>query len=266
MKQNRIPGFFSWFGYDVPLDERFKHIKEAFFPRVSIWLGNEEELAKNDRIKEMPILASESGLTIECAHAPYQGCNGIWNGTDTVKRQLLIQYGTHIRFCKQNQIPIMVMHISQGNEPPNPNEDGISLVKELVAVASEFKVIIAIENTRKTDALNFLLSKIDSSFLGLCYDSSHDFLYSKQPTRILSDWGARLKYTHFSDNDGISDRHWLPGTGIINWDLIRSAFPKESEDCISLEVVPKNNATEPIRAFLATAYQTGLWLDEMLRS
>jgi sugar phosphate isomerase/epimerase len=29
--------------------------------------------------------------------------------------------------------------------------------------------------------------------------------------------GDRLLTLHISDNDGIDERHWLPGQGIINW-------------------------------------------------
>ncbi len=31
--------------------------------------------------------------------------------------------------------------------------------------------------------------------------------------------------THISDSDGKFDRHWLPGEGIIPWDVVRDNFP-----------------------------------------
>jgi hypothetical protein len=47
-----IPGIFSWFGYDLPISERFQKVKAASFKRVSIWLGEEEELAKSNRLHD----------------------------------------------------------------------------------------------------------------------------------------------------------------------------------------------------------------------
>jgi sugar phosphate isomerase/epimerase len=173
---------------------------------------------------------------------------------------LFDDYKKQIDFCGLSKIPILVMHIVGGDTPPAPNEDGLFLIRELVKLASSSNVSIALENTRKTDALYYLLYNIDSPFLGLCYDSSHDFLYADQPTKILHDWGSRLIYTHFSDNDGKTDSHWLPGTGVIDWDLIQEAFPGNAVDCISLEAVPQNPASEPIDMFLNKAFKIGKWL------
>jgi sugar phosphate isomerase/epimerase len=222
---NLIPGIFSWFGYDLPISERFQKVKAASFKRVSIWLGEEEELAKSNRLHDFTFYATEADVDIECAHASFRGCNAIWNGSEHEKQKLFDDYKKQIDFCGLSKIPILVMHIVGGDTPPAPNEDGLFLIRELVKLASSSNVSIALENTRKTDALYYLLYKIDSPFLGLCYDSSHDFLYADRPTKILHDWGSRLIYTHFSDNDGKTDSHWLPGTGVIDWDLIQEAFP-----------------------------------------
>ncbi len=43
------------------------------------------------------------------------------------------------------------------------------------------------------------------------------FLYSPKPGELLERWGHRLMVTHIGDNDGVLDRHWLPGLGTLNW-------------------------------------------------
>lgn len=257
---NAIPGFFSWFGYELPLDERLQKLRAASFNRVSMWLGEEEELVKLNRLHDINCYAIKADVDIECAHASYKGCNSIWDGSDQERQKLFDDYKKQIEFCRLSKIPILVMHVVVGDTPPAPNEDGLFFMKELVKLASDSNVRIALENTRKTNALNYLLDRISTPSLGLCYDSSHDFLYADRPTKILYDWGSRLIYTHFSDNDGKTDSHWLPGIGVINWDLIQAVFPENAIDCISLEVVPQNPTSEPIRTFLKKAFENGKWL------
>ena len=46
--------------------------------------------------------------------------------------------------------------------------------------------------------------------------------------------------------------------------MIKAAFPKNAENCISLEVVPPNPAAELIEDFLAKAFKIGGWLVDNL--
>ena len=265
MKSVHSPSFFSWFGYALPFQKRLQHIKNANFASVAIWLGVEEQMMTDARYDEMCSTIAAVGMSISSAHSPYKGCNAIWNGSDTEKERLRQELTANLKVCKDYQIPIMVMHLTEGNDPPEPNEDGLSLVRTLGRLAAEASVTIAIENTRKTSTLDFVLSRIESSGISFCYDSSHDFLYCEEPTLILRRWGHRLAYTHFSDNDGREDRHWLPGLGSIDWALIEKAFPKNYNKCISLEVFPKNANREPIDDFLKEAHLKGNWLEQALR-
>jgi len=56
----KIPGIFSWFGYDLPIIERFTAIKNASFTNVSIWLGKEEESVQKNNLKELVEIASKT--------------------------------------------------------------------------------------------------------------------------------------------------------------------------------------------------------------
>jgi len=258
-------GFFSWYGYDLPFDERLRHIRKAGFTDVSIWLGIEEQFVAEKQPNRMCEAAAKMKLHIECAHAPYTNCNDIWDSREKVREGLFEEIAACVRFCSSHSIPILVMHASKGDNPPIPNENGLMLLRKLVVVAEAQNVITAIENTRKVETFDYVLSAIDSPFLGFCYDSSHDFLYSKPPGAILKRWGHRLTYTHFSDNDGNADRHWIPGKGIINWEIIRTSFPRDWPGRISLEVVPQSVNDEGIDDFLEESVRKGLWLQRMLR-
>jgi sugar phosphate isomerase/epimerase len=63
--------------------------------------------------------------------------------------------------------------------------------------------------------------------------------------------------THLGDNDGVHDRHWLPGLGILNWKEITRWFPvKTYQGSLTLEVFPKDQENEPAPDFIASAYQS----------
>ena len=96
------------------------------------------------------------------------------------------------------------------------------------------------ENTGKLHHLDHIYSSIESPFLGFCYDSSHDFLGAPELGEILSKWGHLLVATHLSDNDGVTDKHWIPKEGIIDWGIIGDSFPKDAyTGFFTLEVLPQ---------------------------
>jgi len=108
-----------------------------------------------------------------------------------------------------------------------------------------------------------VLDEITSKMLGFCYDSSHDRLYSLKEFDILEKCGKRLIATHFSDNDGLTDGHWLPQTGSINWNSLFKMFPNDYRGCISLEVVKGDEAVSS-EVFLEKAFQKAKWIESNL--
>jgi sugar phosphate isomerase/epimerase len=134
-----------------------------------------------------------------------------------------------------------------------------------VKYAEDVNVVLAVENTRRQDVIEIALEEIVSPHLGLCYDSSHDFLYGTPPGSILQRWGQRLVTTHFSDNQGKRDDHWLPGEGTVNWDIIRTCFPSETySGTLHLEVFPRPGQEMSAQDFLNSAYQRAMSLAQQL--
>ena len=258
-------GFFSWFGYDLPFQQRLNLIRQAGFRNISVWFGHEEQLYSQGRSLEMLSIATREGLNIECAHAPYRDCNLIWGGSDEDRRQLRGQTTDHLTLCRELHAPIMVMHPCKGPTPPSTNSDGLDLISDMAKDAEALNVVIAFENTRKPEVIDYILSHIDSPYVGFCYDSSHDFLHSSRPGQLLNSWGHRLVYTHLSETDGKVDRHWIPGKGIVDWQLVSEVFPKEFAGTISLEVQPMDAHTEPVEGFLAESLDAALRLEATLR-
>ena len=61
-----------------------------------------------------------------------------------------------------------------------------------------------------------LLDGLDERLFGVCLDVNHSNL-REDVVRAARAYGRRIASTHISDNDGLDERHWLPGKGIIPW-------------------------------------------------
>lgn len=214
-----MPGFsiFSWFGFPIPMGERFKLIKAAGFDGVLIWWGNEYSDTDGDKSLN-PDLARRNGLFVENVHTPYEGVNCIWldgiDGNDFEKK-----LSDCIDDCSQYGIPTAVVHTSQGYTPPAFSQTGLDRIKRLVEAAEKMNVNIALENLRRPDCMNYIFSSIRSDRLGFCYDSGHENCFSKG-TDFLTQYGSKLMALHLHDNDGTDDQHMLPGDGNIDWDIL----------------------------------------------
>lgn len=58
--------------------------------------------------------------------------------------------------------------------------------------------------------------------LGICCDVNH--LLKESPESFIRKLGRRIVTVHMSDYDGVDERHWLPGQGIIRWNEVIRAL------------------------------------------
>ena len=254
--RNRL-GIFSWFGFVLPLPERLRLIKEAGFDAVSIWW--EDEMGNPPIKKEyFSDMVKDSGLILENIHVPFNESNDLWSEQKIRREERIKEHIAWIEDCARHGIPMMVMHLTEGLAPPEPNRYGIESLLSITRRAEEAGVKIAIENTRREDNVPFVLREIQSAYLGCCFDSSHANLYRDKGEYLSKQFGNRLLATHLSDNDGIEDRHWLPGNGLIDWQKLQESLTLNSYDgYLTLEIYPNQ---EEIRGkpkmFIEKAFQS----------
>lgn len=228
---------FSWFGYPIDMKERFRLIKQAGFDGVLLWWSDEN--IDTDGIKErQPELALKNGLFIENIHLPFKGINNLWldniNGDEYEK--LIIN---NIRQCGNFEIPTVVIHLTEGNNPPPVSEIGLNRIRKMVDVAENLNVKIALENLRKPEHIDCVFQEITSPKLGLCYDSGHNNCFTPK-IDFLKQYGDKLFALHLHDNDGIDDLHMIPFDGNIEWYKIKSQIEDICyKGAISLEVVKR---------------------------
>lgn len=260
-------GIFSWYGYRTPMKERMAAIVQTGFAASSVWLGRTEPMVRSGQQELIPPILRDLGLSFEYIHGAYTNCNKLWSDDASDREIIYTDYARDIEYCGRHEIPTLVVHISKGLNPRPPGEAGLEVIACLAKRAEELGVRLAVENTRQPSHIDYILENLDSPALGFCYDSSHDFLHCEKPGEILRRWGHRLLVTHLSDNDGLTDKHWLPGKGTGDWGAIARAFPLATyRGFLTLEVLPKRGDDLPQADFLAQGLERLRWFEGLVFS
>lgn len=111
-------------------------------------------------------------------------------------------------------------------------EENIDMFKELLKVAKQNNIKIAIENMpagffSEEDGINSLLDKINDPDCVLCLDIGHAYMPKEKNTtaeNIIYKCSKYLKCLHIQDNDKNHDSHTLPGLGLIDFDSVIAAL------------------------------------------
>lgn len=242
----------------MPFTERLDLIKRAGFQAISIW-WEDEQLFLQERKGELPSLVRKEGLFLENIHLPYHSCNDLWSNDQEVRKKAIEEHKSWFYDGARYQVPTIVMHISEGSDPPGSLSIGLDSICNLLELAESLGINIAIENTKFTHYLQPLFSAFDSPSLGLCYDSSHDYLGDEKGS-IIRELAPFICNTHLSDNDGIIDRHWIPREGIVDWrETMHLLKEYQYQGILSLEVFTRDKALDP-SLFLEKAFAQGRWL------
>ncbi len=250
-------GIYVWFGYVLPMKEKLKLIRDTGFNSVMIWWGDEFIDIDGDKYHH-PDLVRFYDLYLENFHLPFEKINSIWedniNGIDV--KEMIIK---SIKDASTYEVPTVVLHLSEGSNPPPINKIGLKRLYEIIDFAEKYNVNVALENLRKPERLLDVFKEINSDKLCFCYDSGHDNCYNGN-IDILNDLGHKLVALHLHDNDGTDDLHRIPGEGVIDWNLVLEKLRRINFNGIfSLEVsqaYPHPKPYETPERFLKKAYDS----------
>ncbi len=205
-------GIYAWFGYELPLASSLQRIWEAGFDTVSLWWADAPDGLTRTAQAD---LARTTGLRVENAHAPFDGCNDLWipgiRGDEAADALLAC-----VSDCAAADVPVLVVHLTDGASPPPDSPIGPDRLRPIVEMAERRGIKLAFENLRHIPHLKRVLDTFDSPAVGLCYDSGHHHGWGREAD-WLTDYGSRLFALHLHDNDGKQDRHSLPFDGGIDW-------------------------------------------------
>lgn len=230
-------GIFNWFGYILSLEERIKMIKEVGFDYVMLWWEDEVYPHTMSKMEFVNILKYYD-LKLDNVHLPVDNINNLWSESSTERNKHIDIIKKMLNECRYSGTDIVVMHAVNGNNKSFNYSSGYYSFSKIIREAENINIKVAIENTQMFNYAEFILKEIESPNIGFCYDSSHDFINGESSGEILERWKNKLIAVHLSDNDGLCDRHWIPGSGNVNWEKIIKTIKQTNIRSYSMETFP----------------------------
>jgi len=234
--------------------ETITAIKGAGFQNVFIqWLDADWEYSQQQQLD----FARQLGLNVLFVHLGWQNINSIWEAGDTGDK-LVTRFIDDIKTCKENNIPMVIMHLTSGSEAPLYNEIGLNRIRQITDFAKENDIKVAFENMKIKGYLEYVLGNITDANVGICFDSGHchahfddDFDFELYKNRIFA--------IHLHDNDQSGDQHLMPFDGTTDWQwVVKNLKARNYNGPITFELVyaGKYLAQSPLE-FYKKGYEVG---------
>jgi len=110
-------------------------------------------------------------------------------------------------------------------EPVLPEERALRMARSILSIrelkchAARFGAVLALENLPRSCLGNSseetLAMSEAADNVPIVFDVNH--LLGESHASFLDNLARRIVSTHLSDYDGVDERHWLPGKGIVPW-------------------------------------------------
>lgn len=207
-------------------------IKKAGFKNVFIqWYNADFNPSQEEQLNYI----KELGLNVIFAHLEYKNIDNIWKNKKEGEK-LVNLYKENIKKCKENNIPMVIMHLCGREKEVNYNEIGLKRLQKIVDYAEKLNIKIAFENTTKKGYLEYVIDNIKNKNIGVCYDSGHDhthfnndFNFEKFKDKIIA--------VHLHDNVRLGDDHLMPFDGTIDWNYVMKKLKEANyKGPITLEI------------------------------
>jgi len=178
----------------------------------------------------------KSGIKVWSIHLPFSRIYDISSVNDTHRINMIKECSDLFALCEPLNPQKFVIHGS--SEPISDSvrsqriTNCIESLKILTEEVKKYDAGIAIECLPRTclgntaDELVMIVNSVGNG-LEICFDSNH--LLKEKPEEFVAMAGNLITTVHISDYDGLDERHWLPGMGIINWtgviaELVKSGY------------------------------------------
>lgn len=182
------------------------------------------ECSKQKAIDLKTALAKQS-INLWSVHAP-SGVHHDLSSLDEAERQFTLEaYKRQISLAASAGAKVVVVHPSTrlgGRRKASAVDMLLMSLAELTRAAEEEGVSIGLENMLPgylgddPDELLGYLSRVNSSRLGICFDTGHAHI-GRGVMASLDRLKEKIVTFHLQDNDGTRDMHLQPGYGTIPW-------------------------------------------------
>ena len=175
-----------------------------------------------------------AGIRPATVHAPFGGALDISKPEDSIRRDGLASAAAAIELAEALDAPMIVVHAS--TEPIEPQdralrrEHALRSLAEIGERAKESGRRIAFELLPRTclgntvEELLDLVGELGPEIFGVCLDTNHLMDRYAGLADDVRKLGDHLITLHLSDYDGVDEKHWPPGKGVIDWKAFMQAL------------------------------------------
>ncbi len=232
--------------YEGTIDEQAKQMKDNGFDATFV--------ARIEKLEEIMAALDKYSIVCESYHAPFDHINDMWLPGDAGEI-MLRRICDCVDACATYGIPVVVVHLSSGKNPPRINDIGFDRYDRLMEYAKDKGVTVAYENIRKLDNVAFAMENYPEA--GFCWDVGHEACYT-YGMEFMHLFGKRIVALHLHDNTGIydEDMHWLPFDGVVDMEkAARYLAVYQYQKSIMLEVTADSAGIGDSALFYKRAYE-----------
>lgn len=210
------------------------HVDEAKAAGIECFefVAKADDPESDARYDALAAQVQKLGMSVWSVHLPFGRDKDI-SSTDAEIRETWIRKNVAIMERAVGWgVQKAVLHPSY---EPIPDEErparlqyAIESLRRLAEAADRLGIQIAVECLPRTCLGNTsqeilqLLTAHPS--LGVCCDVNH--LLKETPQAFIEAVGSRIVTLHISDYDGLDEKHWLPGRGVIDWPAVLGALAR----------------------------------------
>ncbi|MBN9062025.1 MAG: hypothetical protein BGP06_14580 [Rhizobiales bacterium 65-9] len=268
-------GASSWpFQWDPPYEDAIKRVAGLGFKAIELIAWNKDYLKDYytpAKIADLKSALNEAGIIIsqfvstphDLSHpekAKREAAVDHWKRTVEVGvalgAPLINMVSTHPFAMRDGQeiprittkplVQTYTAKVPEGADWNKNYEDYVEAVRACAKACEDAGVIMTVEPhpgryLANTDGALRLLEHVGSKAMGINFDPSHTFPVGDFPNISVYRLGKHIKHLHVSDNDGVTNVHWRPGMGKIDWKAMFKALKEVGYDgvvSIELEDVP----------------------------
>jgi len=210
----------------ITIEETMPYLRNAGFDAT---FTGYRDLAQVSRFAE---LFAANGIFYESIHAPWDNINQIWLDGEEGAR-VLARFCECVESCAAIGVPIAVVHLSSGENPPPVTDCGRGRWETLIETAEKNNIVLAFENQRKLSNLAYIFETYPHHpNVAFCWDCGHESCFT--PGRsYMPLFGKKLVCTHLHDNFGLPDRqtpdvHILPFDGNMDYQYVADMLDRDN--------------------------------------
>jgi sugar phosphate isomerase/epimerase len=242
----------------IPIEKLIKLFAQNNFDFISICAQMDHSgFTNKNEFKPVRDLINSLELPIESVHVPFGDPYNIGTCREPSRIKAVDNVNEFLEIIAMHSISTAILHphyYLDGPKEATLNQAIRSLEDILGRIPP--RISLAVENLPGRSGswiCRQILDRFDGSYLGLCYDSSHENI-SGEPFHLIKKYYTRIQTTHLSDNNGQVDEHLIPGDGNINWNEMRFHIERvPGLKNILFEVGTGEKLDEPYEKFIERA-------------